>query len=931
VALGGYSGAGTGLLGPSTLYENLPWENYRSVSTWLEGFADAMGGHLDVFNAAFISASARANFLDPTFETDYSATSTTATPIEAPTLAKVRDTMLDVLLYIAGIPWPVDSNLTTAQKQALVQVGWTALKRKGTRRQIVNLASKITGNVALGFSAPPYQFSLILPDGAPSPGHGGWNSDTVDSAPYRPWILPAARNITSRIVPGWCEYGIGYSQFRAGFSAAGEPVMPSGSRLNALSNEHFTTWTMGAPDSWTASGTGGSLTQRGYSVTTTSQAHYINNEFGTAGTGYAAEWDLGGVADGLSRSLSQTATVNNQVDHVLEVDYSYTSTEYAPLADGSLPTPPVSTLKLQITESNAGSTYYWTGSAWTTTATTLYLDATYGNGETPVRARYTTTITPQAAAAASVRVGTQSITVTLSATSDGTGTTQNVYYLYRVAVYEKFDTDIDEDAQGERTLWLPLVDALGWTTFSRAASATILEMANAARSAYKTYGGASATLFPHHGATSARGYLSSSTWNNLLLGSNDFVTDWTATNCTRTPASDISPIVGETVATAMRLTASAGGARLSQANVVANPDNNSFVSGIWCKKISADAAFVPAGTITKTAGSTTLSGSGTSFTSDWVGFRIRCSGGTWHEIASVTNGTTATLSVAPTANESGAIQLSSVLISLISDSTKRQAFEFDQSEGWKLLAVPTKTFGGSDTTALSWRIAWAPHSTSAAIAVSHSYCYDVTSYTDVLYPPVCVTPVSLTDAVGATTLKATTDTVDTNVSHPLLKSRMLTMQRGFLSLYVVPVFGAGSVPDEQTIFHFGQQSAAINRFRLYVDNTAGVNSLVAHMTDNAGATSSVSLTMSSSTVAPGSTSMTWLRDTEILIRVRWDELGNISLSAGNGSRQSTTPGSWTVSDAQVKRIRIGEDISSGNPFDGMIYGIEALQIGAPIA
>jgi hypothetical protein len=82
--------------------------------------------------------------------------------------------MLDVLLAIALGLYPADSNLSVAQKQSLVQVGWDALQRKGTRLRLLNLASKIADGVAVGWSVAPNNFSIALPDGTPDPGYGNW-------------------------------------------------------------------------------------------------------------------------------------------------------------------------------------------------------------------------------------------------------------------------------------------------------------------------------------------------------------------------------------------------------------------------------------------------------------------------------------------------------------------------------------------------------------------------------------------------------------------------------------------------------------------------------------------------------------------------------------------------------------------------------------
>src|SRR5207248_624531 len=129
------------------------------------------------------------------------------------------DTMVEVLAFIALGLYPLDSNLSVAQKQALIGVGWDAFKRKSTRLQMLNLASKLTDGIAVGWSAPPNNFSIVAPDGAPSPGFGNWvQGNASTSEVIRPWALSAIRQVVFKGTPAWINLGAGFSQARAGYS-----------------------------------------------------------------------------------------------------------------------------------------------------------------------------------------------------------------------------------------------------------------------------------------------------------------------------------------------------------------------------------------------------------------------------------------------------------------------------------------------------------------------------------------------------------------------------------------------------------------------------------------------------------------------------------------------------------------------------------------
>jgi hypothetical protein len=475
--------------------------------------------------------------------------------------------MVDVALFIALGLYPADSNLTVAQKQALIQDGWDALRRKGTRLRLLNLATNITDGIAYGWTVPPNNFSLILGDGTPDPGYGNWvQANNATSEVIRPWILNAARSTVSSGTPAFGNLGVGYSQFRAGYSSAGETTFPSGCRINLLSNEHFSSWSTGVPVGWTQTGTGGTLTQ-------STSANSINWEY----TGNAAVLDLTAASRGTSIGLLQAAaSVNNQLTHRFQLDYAYSNSQN------------VSTLAVQITDVNRdGVTYYWNNSTsrWQTTSYKIVVPPSSS------RARLAFDIVPQASLITGTTEGTTALSCQISVISDGTASTQTTYTLYRVGLYEKFNLDVEQVATGERTLWLPLIDAPGWSTAARTAGGSaFLEPANATRSAYKLVGSSTGASFPYHAALSDNGYRAHGAWTNLLKGSNDFGADWTLTNATRTANGSISPIVGETVASASTLTATNTGAKIAQ-TALGTPTSKTYCGGVWVKKLSSDVTF----------------------------------------------------------------------------------------------------------------------------------------------------------------------------------------------------------------------------------------------------------------------------------------------------------------------------------------------------
>jgi hypothetical protein len=565
----GWAIAGGSGFGPSKLFESLPYKNWRELTTWVEEYIDAIGYRLDVLNQRFISPAARARLLDPTITPTDSATTYLATATAPALNSTSSDTVLDVLLAIALGLYPADSNLTVAQKQALVQVGWDALQRKGTRLRLLNLASTIADGVVLGWTVPPNNFSIILPDGAPDPGYGNWvQSNNSTAEVIRPWLLSAIRSTTKALTPDFVNLGVGYSQFRTGYSSTGETIFPANARTCILANEHFSSWTLGVPASWTKTGTA--------TLTQSTSAPSINWEF----TDSAAVLDLTATAIGNTVGLSQTTSlVNNQLTQRCQIDYAYTNTQN------------VSVLSVQVTDANPnGTTYYWnpTAATWSTAAYSIVIPPS------AARARFAFDVVPQAASLTSTVAGTSSLTINIFARYDGTATTATTYTVYRVGLYDKFSLVTEQAAAGERTAWYPLEDAPCWTSALRSSStAVLLEPANADRSAYKMVQSSTGVAFPYHAALTSRGYQSNSAWINVVKGSNNFGADWTLSNATRTANAQISPIVGETSASAVQLTATSTAAQISQTlGAGINPQNKTYVGGVWVKKLTSDASHV---------------------------------------------------------------------------------------------------------------------------------------------------------------------------------------------------------------------------------------------------------------------------------------------------------------------------------------------------
>ena len=897
MATGGYGVGGSSTAGPSPMFAWLPWKGYRETGTWLEEFVDAIGSQFAILESRFISSTARSRLLDPTYTPAEVASANLATATAPPSSSVVTDTMLDVLLYIACGQYPVNPKLSTAQKQALVSIGWDALRRKGTRQRLLNLVAQVTGGPIGGWTTPPYLFGVIMPDGAPSPGYGDWtpvpvlqvgtvtatsgsaalpgagtsflagwagykiiigstasaqiytiasvtngtnlvlsttataNAVTqpyyiVPGATVRPWAFDAARSLLSNVTPAWSNVGVGFSQFRAGYSAAGEIVMPSGSRLAINANESFSSWSAGTPDLWSLSGAA-TLTQ---AVRVTGTSYEFSN--------YACRIDLTGAAAGVAKGIAiLPSAVNNQRQHRVELDYAYTNPQSA------------STLVLSIQEGSTGYFYNIASGAWQATNPGNVVPASASRGTYAFNfAPITSTIT------ASVFGPGCSVQPYLSVTSDGTSTTQTTYDLFRFGMYETYNQAIEATFEGEPIGWWPLVDSYAWETPSRAGTQSLVEPQNYDRSKVRLVAG-NGLEFAYHPALSGKGARITSNWTNLCKGSNVFTApDWTAAASAYSASQTASPVIGDT-SSAPRLTAnSAGNYGSVDTDTGVNPASKSYIAGVWAKNLNA-------------------------YTGD-------------------------------------------VRLSLISGGTTKIVSYSLTGTGWKFLAMPAQTFGAGDTSNLHFKAQWDTTGAGGQLSLFAAYVYDVTGKTDVLYPPVSISASTLTSTVTPPTIKATTATTDTNVLHPLTQRTMASTSSGSVSFTIVPTFGAASQPD-CSLFEVCQ-SGVLSGVYIYVSSSG----LRMRRRDSTGALTSMILSMTTS-ATPSSSQVTWQRDTAIVIRARWAADGSMSLGAGASSVSAAAVGGWLPSDASVAKIRIGCDSTGVSQFDGIIRDVRSVQFGNP--
>lgn len=564
MAIAGYAIGGAASSGPTALFKNLPFQNWQDQQNWINEWIDALGIMMDVYYQRYVAPAAKADLINPATTPSVDATNYLATKTEAPASSAVTDTMLDLLCYVCGFPTPVDSGLTIEDKQALASLTQDVLKFKGTRQRLLSVVASVTKSV-YGWTPNAFNFGILLGDGQPNPGWGDWVSDGYSTK--RPWLFQALRNLLANLCPAWTELGIGYSMFRADFSAAGEIVGGVGTSsdpsLNILQNEHFNKWSGSIPTGYNTSGTIHKVTSDGY----------INYEFFTS-DGFqpcVAQIDMTSAAIGSTASISQQAFyLNNQIEHHVEIDYAYTS--------------PQSIESLSCTIFDPSNTQYWNGASWQTSIYKFVLPPS------AVRTRFSVDVVPVTATA--VNLGMSFLTVKVSAIYDGTATTQIKYNLYRFGFYENYSEELEASALGDRLSWYPLVDALGYTTGSRNAGTGndyIVEPANADYSIVKFQPDTQLT-FPYHPALGGRGYLSTGyNWKNLIEYSNTVTqSPWQLLNASAIQNIIYSPLGGETSPTATLLIKSSLSGQIQQI-IQGSPTvtNHSFIAGGWFRSISS--------------------------------------------------------------------------------------------------------------------------------------------------------------------------------------------------------------------------------------------------------------------------------------------------------------------------------------------------------
>ncbi len=543
-----------------------------------------------------------------------------------------------------------------------------------------------------------------------------------------------------------------------------------------------------------------------------------------------ARLDLSAAGAGTFAGLRQACSVNNQLPHRVEVDYVYTNSQS------------VACLGIKIADLSTGVWWDDANEEWTSVETTNWVDPS------TTRTRAAFDIELNAIPQASNVFGTESLRVDVLAISDGTATTMTTYDLYRVAVYERYDLDIEEEALGDRLLWAPLKDSAYLLGNNRAATAGLIAPANASRSRTRVFTDTPTIAAEYHPAISQHGIRCSTAWTNLLLGSVDFVTDWTTNAATVTAGGTSSPqySTGGSTGTTASVAASAQPSQLYQTDLVANPNGNTYVAGFWAKRISGTA-------------------------------------------------TTVTLSLESTA----------VL-------SEHQA-TFDLTAEWQWCAGPPMAFTEVDPLAFVIYL----NSADSVIGVYGAYCYDVTGKTDVRYPPVC------RSAVGTTgSLTATQNTYA--VTDPYTKRQTCSVVRGACKFTFVPTFGrnpgvTGHSQPNGVIFDIAE-GAAQNRVCLRIAS----NVLELRRWDDAGNNHAATLTLAYT--ADAVTEVKWRRDEKITIYCSWNNVLT-QLSAGDSNATQAVNGGWSANDDSLTAIGVGNDYNNSSPIDGIITGLEIVQIG----
>lgn len=582
--IGGYGSNGSA--GPASAFLNLP-AKYKGLDGWFEDLMNAMSLDWDILNAEFISATARANLLDPAVTPSRDASAILATSTEAPTDAATTATVLDLMLAAVGAEYPVSSNLTVEEKQALVYAMAAALQRKGTRISTGDVASKVAGSAVHAATSSLLHGSVVIPDGYPSPGWGDWvPAGTSDPSQKRPWLFETIRALLKRIYPACSEFGVGYSQFRAGYSGAGEPVFSSGAKLSLTTDGNFATWTGGAgtnPDNWSPSAYTAGTCDKLTSQTGT------NWEF----TDYCAQLNLTGVAAGSGRELLQTITIRDaEIEHSIEVDYEYSNAQDASVLQLSV---------LMPTEN--GSARLNQDGEWDANQINLPLVLLPpGDGRQKFRITFTiptvgTVVTSAEFPSSKVIVSPNSnkITLSLRVISDATPTTQDTFQIYAIQVYELWSKDRQLDAQGERTLWQPFTGGTqGNVDYTVSSTGTVFMPINASRNRLLEYRVGSG-LTSYHPALSGFGLAALDPLGWLNRVDDGFtLASWTLSNCSASTNADVSPIYEEELAgttTATRFTATVAGAYVQTASSSVGAGAVKWMAGVWVKKISPDTDF----------------------------------------------------------------------------------------------------------------------------------------------------------------------------------------------------------------------------------------------------------------------------------------------------------------------------------------------------
>jgi len=887
MAIGGYGEGGASYGGRASTVDLVPYRGYRDQEPWVEELLNALGAQWDIWDGLFCAAEARVAALTPTATPPGEASDYLATPLEAPLLAPSQDTLLDMLLFLAGVPWPVDGNVTLETRQALAAEFGAALLRKGNRRELLRIASILTDGPVLSWTQPPDNFSIVIPDGSPSPGHGSWCArvlplagsgamvaasgiltgtatafhagmvgsrllfngtayavlgytdpthltlspvapTTGSALPLylvleplgRPWILDVMRRTLEPLYSKASVLGIGYAQFRAGYSAAGEVVMPVGSRISLVSNEHFSSWTAGVADSWTVSGSGGSYGS-------TVLAPEINREF----SDYAAVINLSGVAMGGYRQLSQAVTgLDYRLPWRFELDYQYRNDQV------------VNVLEVQI--------YDVLGAAFYDAST-----ATWVPGETwntapgsASRTRYAIDLGVNPAGGVDDLPPSSSLVLRLRMRSDETGTTQLSYVIYRCAFYQCYSYEEEQLAAGERTLWVPYGRVVESESYFAGTGKQVVPYDAAEAELYLSD---TATQNAYHPALSGPALRTFSGWLNLLLNSRlATTTGWTLGTAT----ASTTPGPYATPANATLVTPTGASGYLEQTDIVSDPSGGRYACGVW----------------------------------------LQCASGTLDVDVSL---------------RSGAAILNEVSIGgVLQGYTQR----FTVTPEWRRYAL-RNVAAGAASNPLGLRFAAA-----APFAAACAYCYPTSSKApSAMRPPVFVSETLTTATSGrlyGNVYRAAGSVLDANTLRPLI-----SLQRGALSFTVVPVFSK----DQPTATLLDLCVAGVvitNRLTLRV--SGGI--LTASQRDAAGLTRSCSLTLSA---GAGGGRVQWVRDTAILVRLFWDA-ESLMLGAGDGNAQATSPVGWVATDAGLDSLTLGGRYDGGETMDGYFTNLEAFQIGS---